>query len=197
MRELWLLLWSENYHGMAAKVLPPGKKPQKPNDVIQQIKVSKEVEIRCGVDGFLIYDVRIKSKSIVSFFIFHKLTFLVQQCNLLIFCVYVYTRISNVNTFQSNTLKLVSTRAYSFTGRFWLDELMAWFQFLPLWTLTPLWTETIVVITCSDFKRWGPSTISFFLFFLFRSDILWNNYFALEIIVSRNIPTKLLSHIFR
>lgn len=44
---------------MAAKVLPPGKKSTKPNEVIQQIKVSKEVEIRCGVDGFLIYDMRV------------------------------------------------------------------------------------------------------------------------------------------
>ncbi|KAG4067570.1 hypothetical protein HA402_005342 [Bradysia odoriphaga] len=45
--------------GMAAKVLPPGKKPNKPNDVIQQIKFAKEVEIRCGVDGFMVYDMRI------------------------------------------------------------------------------------------------------------------------------------------
>ncbi len=44
---------------MAAKVLPPGKKSNKSNDpIIQQIKVAKEVEIRCGVDGFLIYDMR-------------------------------------------------------------------------------------------------------------------------------------------
>lgn len=44
---------------MAAKVLPPGKKSNKSNDIIQQIKFAKEVEIRCGVDGFLIYDMRI------------------------------------------------------------------------------------------------------------------------------------------
>lgn len=45
--------------GMAAKVLPPGKKTNKPNDVIQQIKVAKEIEIRYGVDGFLVYDMRV------------------------------------------------------------------------------------------------------------------------------------------
>lgn len=44
---------------MAAKVLPPGKKSNKSNDVIQQIKVAKEVEIRYGVDGFMVYDMRV------------------------------------------------------------------------------------------------------------------------------------------
>lgn len=50
--------------GMAAKVLPGGKENainSRVNDIIRQVYDAKKAEIKMGVDGFMVHDLRLVS----------------------------------------------------------------------------------------------------------------------------------------